>query len=99
MAKEYGKCPNCGEIILIADDNEADICSRCQKAFITEKAIKLYNEKNDNKSAKPTAKKGNFWKSFWYGVLITLKCIGYLIYVLSMIWLIMGFFDGFKKSK
>ena len=30
---------------------------------------------------------------------LVIKCIGYLIYVLSLIWLITGFFDGFKKSK
>ena len=44
MANVNAKCTNCGENILIDDVKDADICPHCNTAFVTEKAIKLYNQ-------------------------------------------------------
>ena len=52
MSLVNAKCTNCGEVILIDKNKDAEICSRCNSAFVCEKAIALYNndiEKFDEK--------------------------------------------------
>lgn len=47
MALIAAKCTQCGANITIDDAKEAGICSHCGTAFITEKAISLYQTVNN----------------------------------------------------
>lgn len=38
------KCTQCGAFITVDDTKDAGICEYCGNAFVTEKAIKYYNE-------------------------------------------------------
>ena len=97
MAKVNAKCTNCSEEILIDDMHDAEICPVCNTAFVTEKALKLYNDTKADSQTKP-AKKRNVLKSLGRALLMVLECLGYLIYVLCLMWL---FFDvtGINKKK
>ena len=43
------KCPHCGGIVQVNQNDEASICSQCKKPFITEKAINDYIKMNTSK--------------------------------------------------
>lgn len=88
---EKVKCPNCQEEIFIDLSKEANYCEKCKEAFITKKALKVA----DNKGNK-TIKKRNVFKTIGSVLLLVLQCIGYLIYVISLMWL---FFDIVDKRK
>ena len=98
MAEVYAKCPNCDEIILIDDSQDAEICNKCNKPFVTEKAIKSYNESINGSDAQPSPKKRHVWRSLGRGLLLAVKCIGYLIYVLTLMWLFFDILDDIKKK-
>ena len=98
MMQVNAKCTNCGENILIDNNNEANICPNCNKAFITEKAIKLYNESMCNEGQHKVAKKRHVWKSLAKGLLMVLECIGYLFYCLFFVWLFIDITDDKKKK-
>lgn len=98
MADIYAKCPNCNEIILTDDNQDAGICEKCNKAFITEKAIKLYCENSQIEKDKTIKKKRHIWKSLGLGLLLALRCIGYLIYVVCCLWLFFDIVDDLKKK-
>ncbi len=98
MAKIYAKCPNCDEIILIEDNQEADVCEKCNKAFIVQKAIMLYSGNSDSKKEETIVKKRHVLKSLGLGLLLALKCAGYLIYVLCCLWLFFDIVDDLKKK-
>ena len=85
------KCTVCGEVVTINDVNDANICPRCNSAFVTEKAIKLYEQTN------PTKKKRHILKSLGKGLLCALECVGYLLYVLTFMWIFFDIVDGKKK--
>lgn len=90
MVKVDAKCTNCGEKISIDGGKEANVCPCCSQAFITEKAIRLFNENS------VTKKKRHVWKSLGRGILMTFYCLGYLIYVLTLMWLIFDIVDNKK---
>ncbi len=99
MAKVNAKCPNCGEEIFIESEKEANICSKCNEALITEKAISLYNLGEKREVKVSGTKKRNVWKSLGKGLLMVLECIGYLFYVIFLVWLFVDITDGIKKGK
>ena len=90
------KCPNCGKLIDIDATKEANICPECGEPFVTEKALTLY--KNEQGESLSTIKKRHVWKSLGKGLLLTLKCIGYLFYVIFFIWLFVDITDNLKKK-
>ena len=92
------KCTNCGENILIDDNKEANICQKCNNAFITEKAIKLYSASACNEMQNRAIKKRHVWKSLGKGLLMTLECVGYLFYCLFFVWLFLDITDNIKKK-
>ncbi len=92
------KCTNCGCLIEVNGDKDANICSKCKEAFITEKAIKLYNESEGNEANVSVVKKKHVWKSLGKGLLMVLECIGYLFYVLFFVWLFVDITDNLKKK-
>ena len=92
------KCTNCGENILIDDNKEANICPNCNNAFITEKAIKLYNESVCNEVSHKVVKKRHVWKSLGKGLLMVLECVGYLFYCLFFVWLFVDITNDLKKK-
>ena len=97
MPNANAKCPNCGGIVLIDSKKEANICPDCGDAFVTEKAITLYN-KNYNSVGESKPKKRHVWKSLGRGLLMTLECLGYLLYVITFMWLIFDIADDLKKK-
>ena len=98
MANVYVKCTNCNQVVLTEDNRDANICPKCQQPFVTEKAIKLYSECDKKQNQVTTVKKRHIWKSLGKGLLMTLECIGYLCYVLCLVWLFVDITDGLKKK-
>ncbi len=98
MSSVYAKCPNCNQVILIDDNRDANICPKCKEPFVTEKAIKSYSEYDGKENQVDTVKKRHIWKSLGKGLLMTLECIGYLCYVLCLVWLFVDITDGLKKK-
>lgn len=98
MAQVNAKCTNCGEHILIDNNKEANVCPNCKEAFITQKAIALYNNGTTNAVQKSGVKNKHVWKSLGRGLLMTLECIGYLFYVIFFIWLFIDITDNLKKK-
>ena len=98
MAQYNSKCPNCKVDIFVDSNKEANICPNCKEAFITEKAIKLYNESMCNEGQHKVAKKRHIWKSLGKGLLMTLECVGYLFYCLFFVWLFVDITDNIKKK-
>ena len=94
------KCTNCGENILIDDNKEANICPNCNNAFITEKAIKLYNAESEEAKEKEICKtkRRHVLKSLGMALWFIIKSIGYLIYVVCCLWLFFDIVDGIKKK-
>ena len=98
MAKVNAKCTNCGEIIVIDDEKDANVCTCCNSAFITKKAIKLYKKspvKNDNSSKNVK----RFFKTFGSVLLLILECIWTIICTIFCINLISDIASGSKKKK
>lgn len=95
MAQVNAKCTNCGKNVLIDDNRDASICPNCKEAFVTDRAITLYNRENQI-TEKP--KKRHVWKSLGRGLLMALECIGYLFYVLFFIWLFVDITNDIKKK-
>ena len=98
MAQVNAKCTNCGEIILVDDNKEANICSNCKEAFITDKAIRLFNEKTEKEQLIKTKKNRHVWKSLGKGLLMVLECVGYLFYCLFFVWLFVDITNDLKKK-
>ncbi len=98
MAQYNAKCPNCKENIFIDCNKEANVCPQCKEAFITEKAIQIYNVSVANNVQVSTAKKRHVWKSLAKGLLMALECVGYLCYVLFFVWLFVDITDNLKKK-
>lgn len=98
MAQVNAKCTNCGENILIDDNKEANICPNCNKAFITDKAIKLFNDKVETSQLNRNTKKRHVWKSLGKGLLMVLECFGYLFYCLFFVWLFVDITDNLKRK-
>ena len=96
MANITVKCPECKCKVDVDDVNRANICPICEKPFVTADAVALYNGNAIN-NVKP---KRGFWKSFFSGCYIALKCVGYLIYVITLLWLVFDLVDtiGGKKK-
>ncbi len=91
-------CTQCGKEVNVDETLEANVCPNCQKAFITEKGIKLFAEKTQgNVQTKPVKKKRHILKSLGSGLLLAVQCIGYLIYVLLGLWLFFDIVDNIKK--
>ena len=97
MAQVDAICTNCNQKILIDDQKDADICPHCNKAFVSEKAIKLYKYDNEEKQA-GFSKRRHILKSFLMGVWQVCKCFLYLFYVLMCLWLFFDIVDGLKKK-
>ncbi len=98
MEKVYAKCPICKKDVLIDCNKEANVCANCGEAFITEKAIKLYNESACNEVEHKVVKKRHVWKSLGKGLLMVLECFGYLFYCLFFVWLFVDITDNIKKK-
>ncbi len=96
MAIVDAKCTLCGEKILVDNQKEADICPYCKSAFVTEKAISLYGGETE---PVPVVKKRHILKSLGKGLLMVAECIGYLIYVLCLVWLFVDITDNITKKK
>ncbi len=98
MAQVNAKCTNCGENILIDDNKEANICPICKEAFITNKAIRLFNADTEKTVLIKENKKRHVWKSLGKALLMILECVGYLFYCLFFVWLFVDITDGLKKK-
>ena len=97
MAQVNAKCTNCNQEILIDDQKDADICPYCNTAFVSEKAIKLYNY--DPEGRVRSKKRRHIFKSFLMGFWMAIKCIFYLVYVFMFLWLFFDIVDGITKKK
>lgn len=98
MAQYNAKCPNCKQNIFIDSNKEANVCPNCKDAFITEKAIMLYNAGQAGEVQEKKVKKRHVFKSLGKGILMALECVGYLIYVLCLVWLFVDITDNIKKK-
>ena len=98
MAQVNAKCTNCNQEIIIDDQKDADICSFCNKAFVSEKAIKLYKLDAGEEKQERVIRKRNIFKSFLTGVGFVVKSIFYLFYVLLCLWLFFDIVDDIKKK-
>ena len=96
MAQVNAKCTLCGSEVVIDSEKDAVICPVCQNPFVTEKAISLYNGEHTEEIKEK--KKRHIWKSLGRACLCALECIGYLIYVLSFMWLFFDITDVLKKK-
>ena len=92
MAMVDGICTNCKSKINIDEEKDAGICPICNCAFVTDKAVALYKSNGQEK------KKRHVLKSLGKGLLMTLECIGYLIYVITLMWLFFDIVDDVKKK-
>ena len=97
MAQYNAMCPNCRENVYIDSTKEANVCPNCKDAFVTEKAIQLYNGSAPSE-VQVKAKKRHVLKSLGKGLLMALECIGYLLYVLCLVWLFVDITDDLKKK-
>ncbi len=98
MSQSNAKCTICKTDVFIDCNKEANICPNCGDAFITEKAIKLYNESVVNEGQHKVVKKRHIWKSLGKGLLMVLECVGYLFYCLFFVWLFVDITDDLKKK-
>ena len=99
MAEVNAKCTNCNEEIVIDSSLDANICPKCNKAFVTEKAIKLYNANEEIQKEQNAKKRRHIWKSLGLGLWFSVKCILYLFYVLFFLWLVFDITDSILKKK
>ena len=110
MAQVEVICTNCNQIVCVDSEKEANVCPNCKEAFVTEKAMVLYNKnQNDSnsqraeeiKTKKQRHKKESVIKALKMigkTFLFILECIGYLLYVICFIWLFFDITDGIKKK-
>jgi DNA-directed RNA polymerase subunit RPC12/RpoP len=98
MAQVNAKCTNCNQEIIIDDQKDADICPYCNKAFVSEKAIKLYKLDSEEEKQVRVIRKRHMFKSFLMGFWMVFKCILYLFYVLLCLWLFFDIVDDIKKK-
>jgi hypothetical protein len=96
MANVTVKCPECKCKVDVDDENRANICPICEKPFVTEDAVALYNGKKIKNDVKP---KNNVFLSILNGLWFGIKCIGYLIYVITLLWLVLDLFDAIGGKK
>lgn len=71
MSKLVGKCPNCGNDIIVNDENKADVCPNCNKAYVTFEAI---NETSNVTNNIPNKTKDNTSKTI-SGIIIVIIVI------------------------
>lgn len=98
MAQVNAKCTNCNAEIIIDNEKDADICPNCNTAFVSEKAIRLYNSQRNEKDELKSIKRRHMWKSLGKGLLMVLECIGYLFYCLFFVWLFVDITNDLKKK-
>ena len=103
-------CPNCKSEVGANLDKEANVCPNCGEAFVTEKALTLYNlqraDNLENSQHEQNLKKQRHRKEsiikalkmIGKTFLFVLECIGYLLYVICFIWLFVDLTDGIKKK-
>ena len=97
MALIKAKCTNCNEEILIDDTKDAQVCSNCNEAFVTEKAIKLYNYNPEMEEKIRHLKRRNRWKTFGGAILLVLECIVDIIATILVVGFFFDIFDSKKK--
>ena len=97
MALVNAKCTNCNEEILIDDTKDAHVCSNCNEAFVTEKAIKLYNNNPEEEKQICHLKRKNRWKTFGRAILLVFECIVDIIGAILVVGLFVDIFDSKKK--
>ena len=97
MAQVNAKCTNCNQEILIDDTKDAHVCSNCNEAFVTEKAIKLYNYNPETEKKIRHLKRRNRWKTFGRAILLVLECIVDIISTILIVGLFVDIFDTKKK--
>ena len=97
MALVNAKCTNCNKEILIDDTKDAHVCSNCNEAFVTEKAIKLYNYNSETEKKIRHLKRRNRWKTFGRAILLVLECIVDIIGAILIVGLFVDVFDTKKK--
>ena len=98
MKKANAKGNNPGEKLLTTENKEFNTCPHCSSEFASEQALAI--DKDDLQKVKEARaiERKLFWKGFGVGLLTVLKCIGYLIYVLTFMWLIFDIVEGLKKK-
>lgn len=97
MELKQGKCPLCGQEIEVDCSKDADVCSNCNGAYVTQKAVELYGGK-ERKKLIVKKRTVNFFKMAGRICLLILECLGYLIYCLSFVWLFIDLTDNIKKK-
>ena len=100
MAQVNAICTNCKNQVIIDSSKDAEICPHCASAFVSEKAIALYEKETlekDEKLSRAKIRKRR-WKNFASVMLLVLECIGTIIYFLFFVWLFFDFIDGKKKK-
>ena len=98
MAQVKAKCTNCNEEVIIDDQRDAEICPHCNMAFVSEKAIKLYNLDSEEGKQVRAVRRRHMFKSFLMGVWLVFKCFLYLFYIGLCLWLFFDIVDDFKKK-
>lgn len=110
MAKIEVVCTNCNKTVSVNNEKEANVCPNCGEAFVTEKALTLYNlqraDNLENSQHEQNLKKQRHRKEsiikalkmIGKTFLFVLECIGYLLYVICFIWLFVDLTDGIKKK-
>lgn len=110
MAKIEVICTNCNKIVCVDNEKEANVCPNCGEAFVTEKALTLYNlqcaENLENSRHEQNLKKQRHRKEsvikalkmIGKTFLFVLECIGYLLYVVCFIWLFVDLTDKISKK-
>ena len=96
MALVNAKCTNCNKEILIDGAKDANVCPNCNEAFVTEKAIRLYNDNPEIENKIKHVKRRNRWKTLGRGILLVLECI---VDIIGAILIVGLFFDIFDKKK
>ena len=100
MSFVNAKCTNCGTMVVVDDQKDADICPHCKNAFVTEKAIMKFSapQTSIEDEMERKNKRRWRWKSLGLALLFIVKCIGYLFYTICLMWLFFDIVDGVKKK-
>ena len=98
MAQVKAICTNCNKEIEIDNNKDAGVCPHCLNAFVSEKAIKLYNARGENSEIEKAAKRRFRWNTVGRVILLILQCIGSIISTIFLISLISDLVDGSKKK-
>ena len=97
MALVNAKCTNCNKKILLDDTKDASVCPNCNEAFVTEKAIKLYNYNPEKEKQIRHLKRRNRWKTVGRAILLVLECIVDIIAAILVVGFFVDVFDSKKK--